>query len=155
MAAEKPRCPHCGKGDEVRTFAELYAFELHSSPKGSGLNPFNLFTTSADGGNNNADPTVDLLGGCLVGILGFVTVPLRSWYAAKTAPRREQGERERKAERLKWRETLAAWPPIYACKRDRTAFLPGEGRGAPALAVYRMLQDQRDGAAVTKFLKGT
>jgi len=154
MTAEKPRCPYCGKGDEVRTFAELYAFELHSSPKGLSLNPFNLFTTSADNGNNNSDPTVDLLGGCLVGILGFVTIPLRGWYAAKTAPQRERREQERKAERLKWRETLAAWPPIYACKRDRTAFLPGEGRGAPALSVYRMLQDQRDSAAVTKLLKG-
>ena len=154
MTAEKPQCPYCGKGDEVRTFAELYAFELHSSPEHSGLNPFNLFTTSADGGNNNSDPTVDLTGGCLVGILGFVTIPLRGWYAAKSGPRRERREQERKAERLKWRETLAAWPPIYACKRDRTAFLSGEGRGAPAVSVYRMLRDRRDGATVTKLLKG-
>jgi hypothetical protein len=154
MTAEKPRCPYCGKENEVRTFAELYAFELHSSPKGLSLNPFNLFTTSADNGNNNSDPTVDLLGGCLVGIVDFITIPLRGWYAAKTAPQRARRERERKAERLRWRETLAAWPPIYACKRDRTAFLPAEGRGAPTLSVYRMLQDQRDGAAVTKLLKG-
>jgi len=151
---EKPRCPSCGKDDEVRTFAEMYAFELHSSPKGFGLNPFNLFTSSDENGNDNSDPTIDLLGGCLVGILGFVTIPLRSWYAAKTAPQRARREQERKAERLKWRETLAAWPLIYACKRDRTAFLPGKGRGAPSLSVYRMLQDQRDSAAVTKLLKG-
>jgi len=152
MTTEKPRCPNCGKEDEVHTFAELYAFELHSSPKGLSLNPFNLFTTSSDN-DNNSDPTFDLLGGCLVGIVGFVTIPLRSWYAAKTTPQKERREQERKAERLKWRETLATWPTIYACKRDRTAFLPGEGRGAPAISVYRMLQEQHDGAAVTKLLQ--
>lgn len=90
----------------------------------------------------------------MVGIPGFVTIPLRGWYAAMTAPQRERREQERKAEQLKWRETLAAWSPIYACKRDRTAFLPSEGRGTPTLSVYRMLQNQRDSAAVIKLLKG-
>ena len=155
MATETPQCPHCGKGDQVRTFAELYAFELHTSPKGWSLNPFNLFTTPSDNGNNDSDPTVDLAGGCLAAVFGFVTIPLRGWYGAKTAPRKGRREGERKAERLRWRETLAIWPTIYACKRDRTAFLPGEGRGVPALSVWRMLREQRDGAAVTNLLRGS
>ncbi len=155
MGTETLQCPHCGKGDEVRTFAEMYAFELHSSPTGFSINPFNLFTTHADNDRDSDSSTFDLLGGCLVAVVGFATIPLRSWYAAKTAPQRERREQERKAERLKWRETLATWPTLYVCKHDRTAFLPGEGRGAPALSVYRMLQEQRDGAAITRLLRGS
>ncbi|MDT5268631.1 MAG: hypothetical protein QOH49_817 [Acidobacteriota bacterium] len=139
----------------VRTFAELYAFELHASPRGFSFNPFNLFTTSSGDGNNNSDTgMVDLVGGCLVAVIGFVTIPLRSRYASKTAPSKERREQERKAERLKWRETLATWPTIYACKRDRTAFLPGEGHGAPARSVFLMLREQSDAAAVTNMLRG-
>jgi hypothetical protein len=137
----------------VRTFAELYAFELHSSRKGSGLNPFNLFTTPSDD-NAGESATVDLLGGCLVAFIGFVTIPLRGWVGAKTAAGKELRERELKAERLRWRQTLTTWPLIYACKRDRTAFLPGAGRGAPAPTVFLMLRADRDGAAVTDVLRG-
>ena len=154
LMSEKPRCPRCGKADEVRTFAELYAFELHSSPKVSGLNPFNLFTTPSEGGNSNGGPTVDLAGGCLTAVVGLVTIPLRGWNGAKTAARRQQQEREGKAERLKRRETLAAWPAIFACKRDKVAFLPGAGRGAPAPSVFLMLREGRGGAAVADKLRG-
>lgn len=156
MTTETPRCPRCGQSDAVRTFAEMYAFELHASPKGLSFDPFNLFTSSSDDGNNNNDnSTVDLVGGCLVAVVGFVTIPLRSWYAAKTAPEKARREGERKAQRLKWRETLATWPTFYACQRDRIAFLPGDGRGAPALSIFRMLQEQRDSATVMKVLRGS
>ncbi len=151
---ETPLCPQCGRSDQVRTFAELYAFELHASPKGWNFDPFSLFTSSSDNDNDSSSSTFDLLGGCMVAIIGFLTIPLRSRYAAKNAPKKERREQERKAERLKWRETLVTWPTIYACKRDRTAFLPGEGRGAPAPSVFRMLREQRDSAAVTSLLRG-
>lgn len=69
-------------------------------------------------------------------------------------PEKERREGELKAERLRWRQTLAAWPTIYACKRNRTAFLPGEGRGAPAPSVFLMLREGRDAAAMTSALRG-
>lgn len=72
----------------VRTFAELYAFELHASPKGSGLDPFGLFTTASDNDHDSNSSTVDLLGGCLVAFIGFVTIPWRGRRAAKAAPKR-------------------------------------------------------------------
>jgi len=138
----------------VRTFAELYAFELHASPKGRGFGPFGLFTTSSDDDRDSGGSTVDLLGGCLVALVGLVTIPWRRRRAARDAHGKERRERELKAERLGWRQTLAAWPTVYACKRDRTAFLPGEGPGAPAPSVFLMLREGRDAAAMTSALRG-
>ena len=138
----------------VRTFAELYAFELHASPKNRGFDPFGLFTMASDNDHDSNSSTADLLGGCLVALVGFVTIPWRSRRAAKAAPEKERRERELKAERLRWRQTLTAWPTIYACKRDRTTFLPGEGRGAPPPSVFLMLREGRDAAAMTSALRG-
>jgi hypothetical protein len=42
----------------VRTFAELYAFELHASPKGRGFDAFGLFTTASDNDHDSNGSTV-------------------------------------------------------------------------------------------------
>ncbi|HEV2861052.1 MAG TPA: hypothetical protein VGX48_08605 [Pyrinomonadaceae bacterium] len=127
---------------------------MHASPKGYGFDPFDLFTTAPDNDHDGKGSAVDLLGGCLVALVGFVTIPWRSRRAARAAPEKERRERGLKAERLRWRQTLAAWPAVYACKRDRTAFLPGEGRGAPAPSVFLMLREGQDAVAVTSALRG-
>ncbi|HXI14599.1 MAG TPA: hypothetical protein VNM92_18430 [Thermoanaerobaculia bacterium] len=129
----------------------MYTFPLHTSTTLPGCDPFNFFTSS-DEHTSSTSTTVDLAGGCLVAVVGFLTIPLRRRIAAARAPKKVAREQQRKSERFQWRLTLATWPVIYACKRDGTAFLPGKGRGVPADAIFRMLQEGRDAAAVTEML---
>jgi hypothetical protein len=149
-----PHCPRCGRADQVCSFGDLYTFELNTSRARRGCNPFSIFTSSGNYGTNNSDAEVDLAGGCLVGLIGLITLPLQNWYAKKNAPQKLKRDQQDKAERRRWRETLETWPAIFACGRDRTAFLGSDDRGVPAAALFRMLQQGRDGAAATRVLRG-
>ena len=131
---EIPTCPHCGSPYAVRILTPAHAVEL-AHPKRAGFNPFDLFTTHR---TNMYDSTAgtDLIGGCLLAIVGILTSPLQ----ARLQKRKDKIESEnREKQRLGYKKILDECPTLYTCSRESIVFIPGHSREVPTRQVLMLL----------------